>query len=96
MTLLVDERQRQSAEREKALDAERTRAGGLARDVDNLKDLIAKLEQGLDQATRETREAARSDNRPALSAFRDPGRLAPAVAFASLRGPDPTHGSGAR
>ena len=62
--------------------------------VDNLKDLIAKLEQGLDQATRETREAARSDNRPALSAFRDPGRLAPAVAFASLRGqvPIPVNG----
>ena len=94
MTLLVDERQKQLAEREKALDTERQRAGGLARDVDNLKDLIAKLEQGLDQATRETREAARSDNRPALSAFRDPGRLAPAIAFASLRGqvPNPVNG----
>src|SRR5262245_26939525 len=94
MTALVDERQRQLAEREKALDAERTRAGGLAREVDNLKDLIAKLEQGLDANTRETREAARSDSRPALSAFRDSGRLAPAVAFASLRGqvPVPVNG----
>src|SRR5262245_31425946 len=45
-------------------------------------------------ATRETREAARSDSRPALSAFRDPGRLAPTVAFASLRGqvPVPVNG----
>src|SRR6185369_6616617 len=94
--LLVDERQKQLAEREKALDTERTRAGGLAREVDNLKDLIAKLEQGLDQATRDTREAARSDNRPALSAFRDPGRLAPAVAFASLRGRDPNPVNGVR
>src|SRR5215475_7061183 len=94
MTALVDERQRQLADRESALDAERTRAGGLAREVDNLKDLIAKLEQGLDANTRETREAARSDSRPALSAFRDPGRLAPAVAFASLRGqvPIPVNG----
>ena len=94
MTLLVEERQKQLAEREKALDAERVLAGGFAREVDNLKDLIAKLEQGLDPATRETREAARSDNRPALSAFRDPGRLAPAVAFASLRGqvPSPVNG----
>jgi len=94
MTALVDERQRQLADREKALDAERTRAGGLAREVDNLKDLIARLEQGLDATTRETREAARSDSRPALSAFRDPGRLAPAVAFASLRGqvPVPVNG----
>jgi len=86
MTALVEERQRQLADRESALNAERARADNLARDVDNLKDLIAKLEQGLDPATRETREAARSDSRPALSAFRDPGRLAPAVAFASLRG----------
>jgi murein hydrolase activator len=94
VTALVEERQKQLAEREKALDAERARAGNLARDVDNLKDLIAKLEQGLDPATREAREAARSDSRPALSAFRDPGRLAPAVAFASLRGqvPIPVNG----
>jgi murein hydrolase activator len=94
MTALVDERQRQLADQEKALDAERTRASGLAREVDNLKDLIAKLEQGLEANTRETREAARSDSRPALSAFRDPGRLAPTVAFASLRGqvPVPVNG----
>jgi septal ring factor EnvC (AmiA/AmiB activator) len=94
MTALVEERQKQLGEREKALDAERTRTGNLARQVDNLKDLIAKLEQGLDPATREAREAARSDSRPALSAFRDPGRLAPAVAFVSLRGqvPIPVNG----
>ena len=94
MTALVNERQNQMAEREKALDTERARAVNLARDVDNLKDLIAKLEQGLDPAARDAREAARSDNRPALSAFRDPGRLAPAVAFASLRGqvPIPVNG----
>ena len=62
MTALVDERQKQQAEREKALDAERARAAELARQVDNLKDLIAKLEQGLDPATRAAREAARSDS----------------------------------
>jgi septal ring factor EnvC (AmiA/AmiB activator) len=91
---LVSERRKQQAEREKALEGERTRAGDLAKQVDNLKDLIAKLEQGLDPAIRAAREAARSDSRPALSAFRDPGRLAPAVAFASLRGhvPIPVNG----
>lgn len=94
MTALVEERQKQIAEHEKALDAERSRAATLAHQVDNLKDLIAKLEQGLDPATREVREAARSDSRPALSAFRDPGRLSPAIAFASLRGqvPIPVNG----
>jgi septal ring factor EnvC (AmiA/AmiB activator) len=94
MTALIAERQKQQTEREKALDAERTRAAGLAKQVDNLKDLIAKLEQGLDPAIRAAREAARSDSRPALSAFRDPGRLAPAVTFTSLRGqvPIPVNG----
>jgi septal ring factor EnvC (AmiA/AmiB activator) len=94
MTALVEERQKQISDREKAIDAERARAGNLARDVDNLKDLITKLEQGLDPAARDAREAARSDSRPALSAFRDPGRLAPAVAFTSLRGqvPIPVNG----
>ena len=94
MTALVDERQKQQAEREKALDAERARAAELAHQVDNLKDLIVKLEQGLDPATRAAREAARGDARPAMSALHDPGRLAPAVAFASLRGqvPIPVNG----
>jgi septal ring factor EnvC (AmiA/AmiB activator) len=95
MRALIAERQKQQAEREKALDAERTRASDLAKKVDNLKDLIAKLEQGLDPATRAAREAAiRGATRPALAALHDPGRLAPAVAFASLRGqiPIPVNG----
>ena len=94
MTALTAERQKQQAEREKALDAERSHAADLARQVDNLKDLIGKLEQDVDPAVRAAREAARSDSRPALSAFRDPGRLTPAIAFASLRGhvPIPVNG----
>ena len=94
MTALVEERQKQLAEREKALEAERANASNLARQVDNLKDLIARLEQSLDPAIRDSREAARSDSRPALSAFRDPGRLTPAIAFVSLRGqvPIPVNG----
>jgi len=95
MRALIAERQNQQAEREKALDAERARASDLAKKADNLKDLIAKLEQGLDPATRAAREAAiRSATRPALAALHDPGRLAPAVAFASLRGqiPIPVNG----
>ena len=96
MTALVAERQKQQAEREKALEAERAHASDLARNVDNLKDLIAKLEASLDPAIRDSREAARNDSRPALSAFRDPGRLAPAIAFASLRGQVPIPVNGAK
>jgi septal ring factor EnvC (AmiA/AmiB activator) len=94
MSALIDERQKQQAEREKALAAERTRAADLAKQAGNLKDLIAKLEQGLDPTTRAAREAARGEPRPSMSALRDPGRLAPAVAFASLRGrvPMPVNG----
>ena len=91
---LVVERQRQQAEREKALQAERARATDLARQADSLKDLIARLEQGLDPTARAAREAARAPEHPSLAALRDPGRLAPAVAFASLRGhiPIPVNG----
>ena len=90
MSALVAERQKQQAEREQALAAERSRAADLAKQADNLKDLIAKLEQSLTPATR----AARGDQPPSLSAQHDPGRLAPAVAFASLRGhvPNPVNG----
>ncbi|HZQ12831.1 MAG TPA: peptidoglycan DD-metalloendopeptidase family protein [Pseudolabrys sp.] len=95
MSALIAERQRQQAEREKALEAERARAADLAKKADSLKDLIGQLEQGLDPATRAAREAAiRDAARPALAALHDPGRLAPAVAFASLRGriPIPVNG----
>ena len=95
-TALVEERQKQQTEREKALAAERAQAAELARQTGDLRELIAKLEAGLDPAVREAREAARNDGRPALSAYRDPGRLAPAVAFASLRGQVPMPVNGVR
>ncbi|MEI9804347.1 MAG: hypothetical protein WDN48_07640 [Pseudolabrys sp.] len=63
MSALVDARQKQQAESEKALEAERARATDLARQVDNLKDLIGKLEASLDPAIRDAREAARTDSR---------------------------------
>ncbi|HET7850097.1 MAG TPA: peptidoglycan DD-metalloendopeptidase family protein [Pseudolabrys sp.] len=94
LTALIDARQKQTAEREKALDAERTRASELARQAGDLKDLIAKLEQGLDSAKRSELEASRQETRPAMAALHDPGRLAPAVSFASLKGriPIPVNG----
>jgi septal ring factor EnvC (AmiA/AmiB activator) len=90
MSLLIDERQRKEAETQKALDSERAQAFALGRQVDNLKDLIARLEKDLDPAGRAARLAARPEedkpeNRPNLAALKDPGRLAPAVAFASAK-----------
>jgi septal ring factor EnvC (AmiA/AmiB activator) len=84
MTALVGERQKQQTEREASLAAERTHATELARQTGNLQELIAKLEAGLDKKERAAREAARPDA-AGTSQPHDPGRLAPAVNFASLK-----------
>jgi septal ring factor EnvC (AmiA/AmiB activator) len=90
LTLLVDQRQKKEASIEQALSGERQRAADLARQVDTIKDLIAKLESGLDRTTRASRAAdrgiAKDATQPELAALSDPGRLAPAVAFADMRG----------
>jgi septal ring factor EnvC (AmiA/AmiB activator) len=88
--MLIDARQQTQTTAEQALAGEQQRAVDLARRVDNLKDLIAKLEQDLDSATRAARASERSIEKdatqPQLAALGDPGRLAPAVAFAATRG----------
>jgi septal ring factor EnvC (AmiA/AmiB activator) len=88
LTLLTDQRQKQQTEIERTLAAERQRAVELARKADDLRELIAGLEQGLDRATRAARVAAYSpddknvlEGRPGFAALKDPGRLAPAIAF---------------
>ncbi len=93
MTSLIEERQKRQAEVELAIGTERQRALTLARQADNLKDLIGKLEQGLDGPSRTGRLAARpnDDTRSAAEArsglaLSDPARLAPAVAFVSAKG----------
>jgi septal ring factor EnvC (AmiA/AmiB activator) len=90
LNMLIDERQQKQTAVEQTLDAQRQRATDLAHQVDNLKDLIGKLEQGLDASTRQTRLNARAieedATRPDLAALKDPGRLTPAVAFAANRG----------
>jgi murein hydrolase activator len=90
MSLLIDQRQKKQAIVEQALDGERRHAADLARQADSIKDLIGKLEEDLDPAARAKRDSARaieSDaTKPDLAALGDPGRLAPAVAFADMRG----------
>jgi murein hydrolase activator len=90
LNMLIDERQQKQASAEQSLDAQKQQASDLSQKVDNLKDLIAKLEQNLDPAARQTREQARSieedATRPDLAALKDPGRMAPAVAFPATRG----------
>jgi septal ring factor EnvC (AmiA/AmiB activator) len=92
LTLLTAERQKQLAETEGALAATRRKVVALARDAENLKDLIAKLEQGLASATRTP--PTKQDDVQAGSRPADLGRLTPAIAFASARGmlPLPVNG----
>jgi len=90
LNMLIDARQKKQATTEQALDTERQHAIDLSHQVDNLKDLIAKLEASLTPATRAARDSARGieadSTRPKLAALGDPGRLAPAIAFANARG----------
>ncbi|MBM3529913.1 MAG: hypothetical protein FJX62_17650 [Alphaproteobacteria bacterium] len=99
---LIATRQRRQSETEQVLEAERQKAVVLARQADDLKDLIGKAEQGLDRASRAARAAERSaagkpkDDRIDLAALRDPGRIAPAIAFAAARGRLPLPAVGTR
>ncbi len=90
VSLLIDQRQKKQTNAEQALAGERQRAADVARQVDSIKELITKLEAGLDNAKRATRDAdrgiANDATHPELAALSDPGRLTPAVAFADMRG----------
>ena len=102
LSLYIDERQKRLGEVEQALADERLRAAQLARQAENLNQLIVKLEQGLDTAARAARAAARASEerkaagRPDLVALRDPGRLSPAIAFGSAKGSLPLPVNGVR
>ena len=90
MSILIDERQKKQAVAEQALSTERQQAADLSHQVDNIRDLIAKLEANLDPSMRAALDAnrtiAQDATRPDLAALGDPGRLSPAVAFADMRG----------
>jgi murein hydrolase activator len=90
MALLVAERQKRQTEAESALHSERERLASLARQAGSLQDLIAKLEQ--DMAARPPQPKDGGVN----SAFKDPGRLAPAIAFVAAKGALPMPVNGAK
>ena len=95
MAALIGERQKQQSDREAALAAERARAVDLAKQARSLQDLIAKLEEGAAKAARESPQGqGQGQAKPGTTVLNDPGRLAPAVTFASLRGkvPVPVNG----
>jgi murein hydrolase activator len=92
--LLTEQRQKRQAESEQALEQERQRAAELAHQADSLKDLIAKLEQGLGLPGRPGED--KSGGRSNTASLGDPGRLAPAIAFATAKGRLPLPVNGVR
>ncbi|MBN9041497.1 MAG: hypothetical protein BGP05_02640 [Rhizobiales bacterium 62-47] len=92
MTALVDERQKQQSTVEKNMASEAARAVTLARQVDNLQALIAKMEQDVQSAAKAAAAAnlkgapVALNGKPNLAALKDPGRLSPAIAFVSAKG----------
>lgn len=93
LTSFTGERQRQLAAVEKDIDAENARAIALARQVDSLQGLVAKMEQESKAAAKATQTAnlqgAPADlanGKPNVEAMKNAGRMAPAIAFASAKG----------
>jgi murein hydrolase activator len=99
LSALITARQASLGVAEQALAAEEQRAGALARQATSMKDLIAKMESDLAGAKQAAAEAAQAEaarklaeaNAPPtqksdIAPFKDPGRLAPAMAFADTKG----------
>ncbi|ABE37805.1 MULTISPECIES: murein hydrolase activator EnvC family protein [Rhodopseudomonas] len=92
LAALIDERQRKQSAVEKDIETERSRALTLSRQVDSLQGLIAKMEQDLKSAAKAAAAATQKgspvalNGQPNLAALKDPGRLSPAIAFASAKG----------
>ena len=106
---MIAERQEAISSSQSALQAETERARALAQRATSLKDLIARMEAESAAAQRAAEAARKADEErakaqaklsererlKALSApFKDPARLAPAVAFVDLKGRLPTPASG--
>jgi murein hydrolase activator len=109
LSALVDARQKSLGEAETALFAEQRRATELARQATSLKDLIARMETDSGGARKAIEEANKADDERRKQAalesqeqqdkiaaypFKDPARLAPAVAFSQTRGRLPLPANG--
>ncbi len=92
LAALVQERQKNQAAVEKDMDAEKQRALALSKQTEGLQDLIGKMEQDVKSAAKAAAAAELQgtpvslNGKPNLGALKDPGRLSPAIAFASAKG----------
>ncbi len=109
LAALIEARQTALAAAEEALGAENARAAELAKQTATLKDLIARMEaedaaaargaeaaRQADEAQKAAQAAAPEAQRKlAMAPFKDPARLAPATAFANMKGMLPMPAAGA-
>ncbi len=89
LAALVDERQRQQAVKERDMEAEGARAIALAKQVDDLQGLIAKMEQEVKAAAKAAAAANQQgtpNGKPDPALLKNPNRQSPAIAFASAKG----------
>ncbi len=105
LAALIDARQAALGVAQQALTAEQDRAADLASQATNLMQLITRSEAELAGAKRAAEEARKAEaqreakaeagNQKNISPFNDPGRLAPAMAFADVKGllPMPVSGT---
>jgi murein hydrolase activator len=98
LSALIDARQAALGTAEQALAAEQKRAEAIAQQATSLRQLIARTEAEIGGAAHAAEEARKADAaqklaeaeagqpKSDLSPFKDPGRLAPAIAFADAKG----------
>jgi murein hydrolase activator len=92
LAALVDERQRQQSAAEKDMETESARALALAKQVDSLQGLIARMEQDLKSAAKAALAASQQGTPATVNGkadqggLKDPARRSPAIAFASAKG----------
>lgn len=97
LTALVEERQRRQSDTEKSLDAERTRSQALARQVETVSELVARMEKEIESAAKAAEAARReAEAKKTVAAISDPARITPAIAFAQAKGQLPLPVTGTR
>ena len=87
ISALIDERQRQQGEDEKALEGERARVQALAKQVETVQDLVNRMEREIEAAMRAAEAAKREETAPSASVGTpDSARITPAVPFLQTKG----------
>jgi murein hydrolase activator len=94
---LVEERQRQQAAAEKTFQSERAATLSLSKQVQDVSELVSRMEKEIAVAARAAEEArkAAEEGRARLTAIGDPNRISPAIPFAQAKGrlPLPVEGT---